>query len=89
MRFFAQQRPDTVELDACGRMKPAEETNAMETRRQDMLEKAADEFVWGQFGLLPLASAAVAIRPEEPTIGQEMEATISSGGLKDITTEIT
>ena len=87
-RRLIQQGADAVEVFATGRMKPTEEADAMETLREDVLEEAAEQFEGFQIQVSGLAGAAVAIGPTQASGGQEADATVGGGGLKDVTAEI-
>jgi hypothetical protein len=82
---LVEQGADTVEGASAGRMPPAEATDAMEARGQDVLEEAAEELEGFQIDVGPLAGGAAAIRPTQSAVGQEGQAPIAGGGLEDVT----
>jgi hypothetical protein len=53
--WLLEQGADTVEGASAGRMPPAEATDAMEARRQDVLQETAEELEGLQIDVLPLA----------------------------------
>ena len=83
-----EQGADAVELDALGGMEPAEAADAMETERQDMLEEAADELEGLEVDMTPGAGAAVAERPTQSALGQELELPVAGGGFEDVTAQV-
>jgi len=54
-RWLVEQGADTVESASAGRMPPAEATDAMEARREDVLEEPAEELERLQLDVQPLA----------------------------------
>jgi hypothetical protein len=87
-RGLFEEGADALEVLAAGRMKPTEQTDAMETGGQDVLEEAAEEFERFQIEVTPLASLALTVRPADAAVGQEMEGAVGGGGLEDVTAEI-
>ena len=51
---LVEQGADTVESASAGRMQPAEAADAMEARREDVLEETAEELERFQIDVLPL-----------------------------------
>ena len=77
-----QQGADAVEGASAGRVQPAEATDAMEARGEDVLEEPAEELERFQIDVPPLAGGAVAVRPAQSAVGQEGEAAIAGGAAQ-------
>jgi hypothetical protein len=60
----------------------------MEAARQHVLEEATEELEGLQVDGLPGAGATVAKRPAQPSIGQELEVAVASGGFEHVTAEV-
>src|SRR5688572_14780102 len=64
-RFAVQQSEDALAFFAGRRTQPAEGTHALEARRQDVLEEAADKFFRLDLGWFPLSILAVFVRESD------------------------
>jgi hypothetical protein len=60
----------------------------VEAGGQDVLEEAADELEGFQFDMSPGTGAAVAKRPAQPPVRQELELAVAGGGLEHIAAEV-
>jgi len=88
-RGLAEQGAHPIELGAGGGVKPAEATDAVEARRQDVLEETADQLEGFQVQVLFTPRGAVAIAPAHPAIGEQGQVPIAGGGFEDVAAEIT
>lgn len=60
----------------------------MEAARQHVLEEATEELEGLEVYMPPDAGAAVAKRPAQPPIGQELEWAVAGGGFEHVTAEV-
>ena len=88
-RVLAQQSPDAIGTNFGGRMQPAKGAYPSKAARQDVLEKAPDKVQRRQLEGSKFSGFAFAIVPAQPSIGQLWNHAVGSGGLEDITGEVT
>ena len=70
------------------RMPPAKGAHARKMGWQDVLEKTAHPIHGVQIDGFDLASFAVAVRPADLAVGQELNDAIGGGGLEDVAREV-
>jgi hypothetical protein len=87
-RILLEQGANAVAPDfGCG-MKPAEEAHAREAARQDVLEKAADQFGGLQGNGLVVAGVGVAIRPEHLAGGEDLQGAVAGGRFEYVSSQV-
>ena len=85
---MAQKRAHAIEPHFGRRLKPAEGADSSKVRRQDVLQKPAQELKGVQFDGGELAGFAFSISPQNLALGQHLDFAIGGGGFEDVTGEI-
>ena len=84
----AEQELETLDGMTMTRMQEAIGTDAVESARRDVLQKAAQEFGGRQLHLLALVVSAVAVAECDGGLVAGFDSFVGQGGAMDVTSEI-
>jgi molybdopterin-guanine dinucleotide biosynthesis protein A len=85
---LAEEGDESVEIVATSGMPQAEVTDFVEARRQDVLEKAAEEFVGFELHHGPFAGLAVLVPKADSAIIDGDDPTVCDGVPEDVSGEV-